>query len=102
MLTRLRCPRAVREVSADTLDGRDVAVLREAHRLRWPVLAVIRDTSAQDRPLQKPAVNRSRRRWIWVGVVVLACAAGATMLVRGWLSADRSVDRSRLRTTRAI
>ena len=34
MLTRLRCPRAVREVSADTLDERDVAVLREAHRLR--------------------------------------------------------------------
>src|SRR5262245_35792181 len=58
---------------------------------------VIRDTSAQDRPLSKPAVARPWRRWVVrigiAGVVAIALA----YLVRGWLVAERSVDRSRIR-----
>jgi HlyD family secretion protein len=61
---------------------------------------VIRDTSAQDRPLTKPAVSRPWRRWITGGVLVLAVLAGGSMLVRGWLRAERSIDRSRLRIAR--
>jgi HlyD family secretion protein len=62
--------------------------------------AVIRDTSAQDRPLTKNAVSRPWRRWISLGVVAIACAAFGTLLVRGWLRAEKSFDRSRLRIAR--
>ena len=58
---------------------------------------MIRDTSAQDRPLAKPAVNRSWRRWISRGVIACALVLGAGYLVRAWLRADRSVDLSRIR-----
>jgi HlyD family secretion protein len=61
---------------------------------------VIRDTSAQDRPLTKSAVSRPWRRWITGCVLVLAVLAGGSMLVRGWLRAERSIDRSRLRIAR--
>src|SRR3569623_1724266 len=74
--------------------------MSEARRLRCPPDIVIRDTSAQDRPLSKQAVSRPWRRWISAGGSVLAALTGGSMLVRSWLSAQRSIDRSRLRIAR--
>jgi HlyD family secretion protein len=61
---------------------------------------VIPDTSAQDRPLTKAAVSRRWRRWISAGVILLIALAGGSMLVRSWLLAERSIDRSRVRIAR--
>src|SRR3569623_2853648 len=74
--------------------------MSEARRLRCPPDIVIRDTSAQDRPLSKQAVSRPWRRWISAGVIVLAALTGGSLLVRSWLRAQRSLDRSRLRIAR--
>jgi HlyD family secretion protein len=60
---------------------------------------MIRDTSAQDRPLSKATLSRSARRWIVVGIAALAVAAGIVYVARGWL-AGRAVDRSRIRIAR--
>jgi len=70
--------------------------------LRCPAIIVIRDTSGQDRPLSKPAVSRPWRRWISGAVIVLAVVTGGSMLVRSWLRAEHSVDRSRLRIGRVM
>jgi HlyD family secretion protein len=61
---------------------------------------MIRDTSAQDRPLSKAASSRTVRRWIYVVVAALAVAAGIVWVARGWLGAERSVDRSKVRIAR--
>jgi len=61
---------------------------------------MIRDTSAQDRPLSKSAVSRSVRRWIYVGMAVLAVSAGVFHVARGWLAGERSVERGRIRISR--
>jgi HlyD family secretion protein len=61
---------------------------------------MIRDTSAQDRPLAKHAVGRSLRRWMWVGLGALAVAAAIVFVARAWLAGDRSVDRSRIRVAK--
>jgi HlyD family secretion protein len=61
---------------------------------------VIRDTSATDRPLAKPAVSRPWRRRISGAVIALLCLAGAGYVVRGWLRAERSIDASRIRIAR--
>ncbi len=61
---------------------------------------MIRDTSGQDRPLTKAATGRPWRRWLSLAVVGLAILAGLGFVVRGWLGADKSVDRSRLRIAR--
>jgi len=58
---------------------------------------MIRDTSAQDRPLAKPTVARPWRRWLLRGAVALAALAGVGYVARGWLGAERSVDRARIR-----
>src|SRR5882724_2615179 len=58
---------------------------------------MIRDTSAQDRPLAKPAVSRPWRRWLSGGVIALVVLAGIGYVVRGWLGATQSIDRSRVR-----
>jgi HlyD family secretion protein len=58
---------------------------------------MIRDTSAQDRPLAKPSVARPWRRWLLRVAVAVAVVVGLGSVVRGWLSAERSVDRSRIR-----
>ncbi len=57
----------------------------------------IRDTSAQDRPLTKPAVSRSWRRWIPVGVAALVLVAGIGYVTKNWLAGAHSIDRSRIR-----
>ncbi len=61
---------------------------------------MIRDTSAQDRPLTKSAVARPWRRWLSLGVFAIAVLAGLGYVVRGWLSAEKAVDRSRIRIAR--
>src|SRR5215510_3548704 len=58
---------------------------------------MIRDTSGQDRPLSKPAVGRPWRRWLSGGVIAVAVVVGIGYVVRGWLGAERSVDRARIR-----
>ncbi|HUJ63410.1 MAG TPA: HlyD family efflux transporter periplasmic adaptor subunit [Kofleriaceae bacterium] len=57
----------------------------------------IRDTSATDRPLAKPAVGRHWRRRISGIVIALAALGGIGYVARGWLAASRSIDRSRIR-----
>jgi HlyD family secretion protein len=62
---------------------------------------MIRDTSGQDRPLSKPSVVvRPWRRWITGAAIAIAVVAGLGYLVRGWLGASQSVDRSRIRIAR--
>ena len=61
---------------------------------------MIRDTSGQDRPLSKPTIARPWRRWLTAAVLVLAALAGIGYVVRGWLSAQGAVDRSRIRIAR--
>ena len=61
---------------------------------------MIRDTSATDVMLAKPGVSRPWRRWVSTGLVVLGILAGVGYLVRHWLDASRSIDRSRLRIAR--
>jgi HlyD family secretion protein len=58
---------------------------------------MIRDTSAQDRPLAKPSVARPWRRWLLRIAIAAAVVVGLGSVVRGWLRAERSVDRSRIR-----
>jgi len=58
---------------------------------------MIRDTSAQDRPLSKPKVAKPWRRWLVRVVVAAAVMFGIAYVARGWLGAERSVDRTRIR-----
>src|SRR5215813_1661272 len=58
---------------------------------------MIRDTSGQDRPLAKPAMSRPWRRWLSGIAIVVAVVAGIGYVVRGWLGAERAVDRARIR-----
>src|SRR6185295_3105494 len=58
---------------------------------------MIREPSGQDRPLSKPTVARPWRRWVSGGALAIAVLAGIGYVVRGWLGAERSADRSRIR-----
>jgi len=58
---------------------------------------MIRDTSAQDRPLSKPRVARPWRRWLVRVVLAAAVTVGIAYVARGWLGAERSIDRARIR-----
>jgi HlyD family secretion protein len=58
---------------------------------------MIRDTSGQDRPLSKPTVGRPWRRRLSGGVLAIAVLAGLGYVVRGWLGAERAIDRARIR-----
>ncbi|HET9623955.1 MAG TPA: HlyD family efflux transporter periplasmic adaptor subunit [Kofleriaceae bacterium] len=60
---------------------------------------MIADTSGQDRPLTQAAVGR---RWRWLPRLALAVGALGAIgyLALGWLGAERSVDRARLRIAR--
>jgi HlyD family secretion protein len=57
---------------------------------------VIREPAA-DRPLSKSAVSRPWRRWLSYAVLAVAVGAGLLYVARGWLGAERSIDRSRIR-----
>lgn len=58
---------------------------------------MIRDTSGQDRPLAKATSGTPWRRWGTMAVVVLSVVSGLGYVVRGWLGAERSVDRATTR-----
>jgi HlyD family secretion protein len=58
---------------------------------------MIRDTSAQDRPLEKSSGARPWRRWLSRGVIAVTVVVGIGTVVRGWLGVGRSVDRARIR-----
>src|SRR5262249_25960015 len=58
---------------------------------------MIRDTSAQDRPLEKSAVGRPWRKWLPVLVAAIAVIAGAGYLVKRWAGAQKAVDAARIR-----
>src|SRR5512140_2877815 len=62
--------------------------------------SMIRDTSAQDRPLAKLAIARPWRRWLSGGAIAIAVVAGVGYVVRGWFVAERSVDHARIRIAR--
>lgn len=63
-------------------------------------VTMIRDTSAQDRPLARPSVARPWRRWVARGVIAAVFVAGLGYVLRGWLGAERSIDRARIRIAR--
>src|SRR5262245_56624093 len=65
----------------------------------WCPMA-IRDTSATDRPLTKPAVSRTRRRCIPGGLAALALIVGIGYIAKGWFAGSHSIDRSRIRIAR--
>ena len=56
---------------------------------------MIRDTSATDRPLTKPAII-SRRRISGL-LIAIAVIGGAAYVAKGWLGAERAIDASRIR-----
>lgn len=59
---------------------------------------MIRDTSAQDRPLSSSAVASARwRRWLWPSVAGAVVLLGIVFAARGWLSGARSYDTARVR-----
>lgn len=60
---------------------------------------MIPDTSGQDRVLTKAAF-RSRWRWLPGGALVLGALIGIGYVVLGWLGAERSVNRARIRIAR--
>lgn len=58
----------------------------------------IRDTSAQDTPVdQQPALDRRRYKIIAGGIAAFVVLAALVLLVRSWLSAEMSVPIERLR-----
>ncbi len=59
---------------------------------------MIRDTSATDRPIERTGI--ARRAWILAGLGVVVLAGGAVLYPSAsrWAQADRSVERSRIRT----
>jgi HlyD family secretion protein len=70
-------------------------MIRDTSAQDRPVVTPIRDTSAQDRPVAASAAPPARR-WLWpaVGVGALVLVAG---LLSTFLSSERSVDAARLR-----
>ncbi len=61
-------------------------------------VASIRDTSAQDRPVdQRSTALRRRKRLLAIGGGAILCLVVAVALARSWLSAEVSVSRERVR-----
>ena len=58
---------------------------------------MIRDTSAQDRPVTAPAADRRKALLLKLGIGG-AVLAGVVLLAMGWASSDRSVSAARVRT----
>jgi HlyD family secretion protein len=63
---------------------------------------MIRDTSGQDRPLAKPSIARPWRRWVPRAAIAIAVVGGIGYVGRGWLSAEHSVERGRIRIARVV
>ncbi|MCE9576884.1 MAG: efflux RND transporter periplasmic adaptor subunit [Deltaproteobacteria bacterium] len=61
---------------------------------------MIRDTSAQDRPLAKSAASRPWWRGRTAIAITVVVVAGLWYVARGWLGAERAVDRDRIRIAR--
>jgi HlyD family secretion protein len=63
----------------------------------------IRDTSGQDRPLDpEPGLRTRRYKQIGAGVGALLVGITCALLVRSWLSAERSVPRERVRIAEVV
>jgi HlyD family secretion protein len=62
----------------------------------------IRDTSATDRPLAKSATSRPWRRWLSRIALAVAVVGGLGYVIRGWLSGERSIDKSRIRIAKVL
>jgi HlyD family secretion protein len=63
-----------------------------------PKVTRIRDTSAQDRPVdQQPLLKRRRILFLAAGVSGLLVLALIVLLIRSWLSAETSIPRERVR-----
>ncbi|MEL1265404.1 efflux RND transporter periplasmic adaptor subunit [Pseudoxanthomonas putridarboris] len=58
---------------------------------------MIRDTSAQDRPLNASQTRPQWRRWLWPAVGGAVLLAGIVFAARGWLGGTSSIDGGRLR-----
>ena len=58
---------------------------------------MIRDTSAQDRPLSTPVQSANWKRWRIPAIAALVVLAGIAFVARGWLSASQSIDAGRVR-----
>jgi len=63
---------------------------------------MIRDTSGQDRPLTKASLARPWRRRLSGAGMAIAALAGIAYVARGWLGAERSVDRARIRIAEVV
>jgi HlyD family secretion protein len=63
---------------------------------------MIRDTTATDRVLDKPNAVRNWRRWALRIVIAAAIVVGIGTVVRRWLGADKSIDRSRIRIAKVV
>lgn len=61
---------------------------------------MIRDTSAQDRPLSKHAQARPWQRWISAAIVAVVVLGGVGWVLRSWLGAEKAVDAARIRIAR--
>lgn len=58
---------------------------------------MIRDTSAQDRPITAAQTRAPWRRWIWPAAGGALLLAGIVFAARGWLGGTASIDGERLR-----
>jgi HlyD family secretion protein len=58
---------------------------------------MIRDTSAQDRPVTATRTRAPWRRWVWPAAGGALLLAGIVFAARGWLGGTASIDRERLR-----
>lgn len=63
---------------------------------------MIRDTSAQDRPLTRSADGRPWRRWLPAALVGLVVLGALGYVARGWLGAEHTIDRSRIRIAKVV
>jgi HlyD family secretion protein len=70
-------------------------MIRDTSAQDRPVVTMIRDTSAQDRPVAAAATPPTRR-WLWPAVGV-AGAVAVLALITSFFSSERSVDAGRLR-----
>jgi HlyD family secretion protein len=71
-------------------------MIRDTSAQDRPIVTPIRDTSAQDRPVATAPVPVVRR-WLWPAVGGVGAVVLLGMLLSAYVSSDRSVDAARLR-----